>query len=479
MKLIHFVAGAATLFCMAAIACDDNNVGNSINEATNADLTLDVDTTSFRLTGESYADPQIQSRTKAQLLGKFSAAEYGELESDFVTEFMPAVDIDTTGISIDDIDSLKLILQVPMGSYVGDSITPMRVNVYRLNKNLPHPIYSDFDPQGYYSSSDLMGTNSYTMSMLGQSDTLYYYDYSNSSFISETVHYRMVDIKLPIELARDFYSKHETNPEIFHTPDAFAQYFPGIYVTSTYGNGRVIKITNTRLDMFCSKHGKTDEGNDTTTYVRYGYFAVSPEVVSNNNIRMRPAESIRNAVAQGEAIIQSPCGYSVKVNIPVRKMIEKYDSLSAVGLTVLNSLSIDIPAEQIENEHNIDMPQRLLLIKANEKDDFFLENKVADNITSYIATYSTITRSYLFSGLREYINDLLDKRNQPGFDGFTEKDEEFLLIPVEVQTEENNSYYNQETLVVQITPLIDVSMVRLDLDKAKISATYSKKNFVK
>ena len=43
------------------------------------------------------------------------------------------------------IDSLKLLMFVPKGSLVGDSLAPMGLEVYRLNKQLTAPIFSNFN----------------------------------------------------------------------------------------------------------------------------------------------------------------------------------------------------------------------------------------------------------------------------------------------------------------------------------------------
>ena len=179
---------------VAAIACDENEIGSSIID----DSTHIVVDSAFTVTGSSEADGKLLSRTVSQLLGVIDSPEYGTLSSDFVSEFMPVSSIDTTGVTVNDIDSLRLELLVQMGNWVGDTITPMRVNVYRLNKNLPYPIHSDFDPTGYYSKSDLLGSASYTVSMLNQKDSLYYEDASTRL----KHYYREIDVKLPLELGR-------------------------------------------------------------------------------------------------------------------------------------------------------------------------------------------------------------------------------------------------------------------------------------
>lgn len=460
MKLIKLLSCATVILTMAA--CDENNIGNSILDS---DSYLIVDST-FTISGESVENTKIQSRSVSQLLGRLNNSEYGDLQSDIVTEFMPVSEIDTTGVSVNDIDSIKMHFLIPMGSYTGDSITPMRVSVYKLNKNLPYPIYSDFDPSQYYSKSDLLGSSTYTMTMLGQKDTLY----TTSSSSSTKIYFRAVDIDLPLSLGRDFYNKYKTNPEIYRNAEEFAKYFPGVYATTTYGNGRVINIGGTQINLYYKKHSTTEEGNDTVIAKTGQYYGVSPQVISNNNIRLVPSKEIKSMISNGDVIVQAPAGYEAKVKLPTRKIVEKFNTLSKNGQTVLNSVSLSIPAESIKNDKNISVPTYLLFIKASEKDEFFKDFKLNDNITSFYAQYSSSTKSYTFS-IREFVKQFLSGSE------ITDADEEFMIVPVDIEFETVSSGYystSSQQVVTSITPQISKpAMVKLNFAKARVVATFS------
>ncbi len=133
-------------------SCTDETIGGSINDTS---LGIIADS-SFTIVGEPVENRSLQSRTSTQLLGTIKSEGYGTLTSNFVTQFMPVYSVDTAGVTEDMLDSCKLILRLPSsGAFTGDSIAPMRLNVYALNKQLTSPIYSDFDPTGYYDESDL------------------------------------------------------------------------------------------------------------------------------------------------------------------------------------------------------------------------------------------------------------------------------------------------------------------------------------
>ena len=461
MKFFNLLLCSCAILA-ASTACDENNIGNSILDS-NSYLIID---STFTITGESQKSDRIQSRTVSQLLGKLYSDEFGELESDIVTEFMPVNTIDTTGVSVNDIDSIKLNMLIPMGSYTGDSITPMRVNVYKLNKNLPYPIYSDFDPKDYYSRNDLIGSTTYTMTMLGQRDSL-----KMASSSGDSISFRGIEIALPKSLGQEFFQKYKTAPQVYASSDEFRKFFPGIYATTSYGDGRVINVSSTQINLFYKKHGKTSEDKDTVMSRIGQYYGVSPQVITNNNIRLVPSKKIESMIAGGDVILQSPAGYDAKIKFPAKAIYDKVKTESVDGQTVLNSITLQIPAYEIANSKKISVPSNLLLVKASEKDKFFENFSVNDNTTSFYASYNKSTKSYTFS-VREYIKQFIDKNSRPE-DG----DEEFLIIPVDVTTERKSQYSN-EYVVTSITPQISAAtMVRLDTKKAKIIVTLSKKDF--
>ena len=192
MKIVSkiFVLIAA----IALFSCEDSSsIGTSI---TQEEVEIIVDS-SFTVDGSTIYSEKIQSRTLTQLLGKINAQGFGYLTSDVVTQFMPADKFDTTNINASNIDSIKLLLQIPNGGYIGDSIAPMGLKVYRLNKQLPSPIYSNFDPKGYYSELDLLGSTTYSANALAASDSL------------KKLPFRTITIDLPIDLGREFFNKYK------------------------------------------------------------------------------------------------------------------------------------------------------------------------------------------------------------------------------------------------------------------------------
>ncbi|MDE7459589.1 MAG: DUF4270 domain-containing protein [Paramuribaculum sp.] len=459
MRLHNLILSLAAGALLAA--CDDSTttVGTSLV----TDATEIVVDSSFTVTGRSLSNPVVQSRTLTQLLGRLDAKEFGSFRSDVVTQFMPAMNIDTEGVQLNEIDSVKLLLFMTPGDFTGDSLAPMGLNVYKLNRQLPSPIFSDFDPTGYYSTSDLMGSQVYTANVL-HSDSL------------AGLSYRTIYVDLPVEFGRELFTRFKEHPETFATPSAFAEWFPGLYISNTFGSGRVVNINETRMNLYYRKHDTYETTSGTTRDTIYNivrsYLSVTPEVVTNNNIDLNMSDQLKTMIADGKTVIVAPTGTEVEIKFPAAQVISSYKAGSPI-LSVLNTLSFSIPASEIENTYGIEPPTNLLMVLASEKDEFFAKNKITDNRKSFMATYSATTKSYVFSDMRLYILDMMEKST------LSEDDFTFIITPVNVETETSqSSYYTSgTTYVTTIAPYVTrPSMANLDLEKAKIILTFSRQS---
>lgn len=174
-----------------------------------------VDTT-FTVSGRSVMNDLVQSRTVLQLLGSIDAEGYGKLSSDIVCQYMPSAYVDTVGVKPEYIDSVKLVLTMFKNGFAGDSIVPMGVSVYPLNRQLTSPIYSNFDPADYYDPSEMIGSTTYSGLIDG----------AEGIGSDGTNIYKDIYVKLPREIGVKLYNQFKTNPQTFSTPQEFAKWFP-------------------------------------------------------------------------------------------------------------------------------------------------------------------------------------------------------------------------------------------------------------
>ena len=178
-------------------------------------------------------------------------------------------------------------------------------------------------------------------------------------------------------------------------------------------------------------------------------------------------------ISEGNVIVQAPAGYEAKINLPVSKLLDKYYELSESGQTVLNQITFTVPAHEITNDKKISAPTYLLFLKSSEKDKFFADKKVTDGVNYIYATYDSAEEKYTFQ-IRGYVKQFIDENKEA-----TADDETISLVPVDMTFEESqSSYYQTETKVLTVTPQVSApTMARIDIAKAKIVATFSKKDF--
>ena len=464
-QFINVLLASAALLCL--FACTDETIGVSITDS----VSSIIEDSSFVITGQSVRNDRVQMRTSTKMLGSLHADGYGTLTAEAVTMWMPAVNIDTAGVKPEWIDSCRLKLRMPStDGYTGDPLAPMRLSVYRLNKVLPSPIFSDFDPTGYYDSSDLLATESYSPTSgwleIGTS-------YASGTAQNDTV--RVISVPMPVELGRELFNAYMADPSKFASPKAFADVFPGIYITNTYGSGHVLNIKATELDVYYRQHVQLTDTTDTIYPAQaQSYLASTPEVVSNNIIHFNIDDAITQMVNSGEAMIVAPAGYEVQVRFPIQDIIDKYQANVGASQSVINSLSLELPVSVPVTQYNIQPPDYLLMVKTSKKDQFINGDSLTNNKDSFYAIYDSASKKYTFSGLRNYILNIIN--NQGGI--ATEDDFNFTITPVDVTNYVYSSgyYYGQPTTTVtKISPMVSrPAIARLLLDKAKIKITYSK-----
>jgi len=471
LRLLAISLAAAGLW-----SCDES--GTTAGSSLVTDEIVIVRDSLFTVSGIPDANPSVRSRTILQLLGRYSAEGYGKFESDIVCQYLPSASIDTMGVSVDDIDSVKLVLSMYKDGFAGDSLAPMGLTVHRLTKQLPTTLYSDFDPSGYYEAEPYASA-SYS-ALIGTSEGL--------GTDTQGAIFKNIYISLPLKFARDLYTEFKERPQTFETPKSFADWFPGFYIANSFGSGRATRFSHNAIEVYYRAHYTLDEGTkeerDTVLPFVASYLGVTPEVMTNNNIRFEMSDKLKSRIEGGETIIVGPVGYDVEFRFPAREILEKYKEQSN-PLTVVNDLTFKLPAEDISNEYGLKPPPYILMVKKSKKEEFFAKSKVNDDISSFYARYDATTKSYSFSSMLSYINEIIAAGE------VKPEDEEFVICPVLVSfyTAQNNNYgygyygysYAPTTTTGQvstITPYVtEPVMAKLNFEDAKIEFSFSKQLF--
>lgn len=454
MKLLRLLP--ISLLLGGLIACNESNtIGSSLVQDK---IEIVIDST-FSITGSSVANPIIQSRTSNQLLGKIDAKGYGYLATDFLTQLMPSNAIDTVGVTANDLDSIQLRMFMSVSGYVGDTLAPMALQVFRLNKEISAPIYSNVNPQQYYSPSDLLASTGYSASVVGLSDDLF------NRYTNPDSAVRMVNVKLPISLAKEFFNKYKQDPSLFNDPQRFADWFPGLYIKNNFGSGRIMQFYASNVYLFYKKKQNIN-GKDSIFSSANVIMSVTPEVVLGNSITFDISNELKEHTKKLPTLV-APAGYNVDVKIPIREMLAKYKSQSNT-YTVINTLKLEVPVEDIENDYNITAPNDMLLIRKDKVDEFFSKQQINDNVNSFYATYNASTKSYSFNSMRQYFIDMTKKGS------VTDADGEFVLIPVTPIMELEQTGYTPTYVVMALLPYAGIpSMATVKMDETRFVLTFS------
>lgn len=117
---------------IALLSCNDtlSDLGVSI-QPDGDKLTVGTDT--LTLNAKTVQVESINAKTDKPVLGEYLDSIFGSVKSDYVGEFYFPAGKTFPNNSI--IDSVRLF--VSYTTWTGDSLAPMQLSVYRLNKQLP------------------------------------------------------------------------------------------------------------------------------------------------------------------------------------------------------------------------------------------------------------------------------------------------------------------------------------------------------
>lgn len=468
-KLLTAVSIPAAFSMAALSACSDdvNPIGGGIADS---QVSIYVDSSYYNLKAHVVDAMNIDSRSTFNILGHIRVPEYGELSASYVARLMSAGEMNIPdSITVNMVDSMRVVFEVPRPSVVGDTLAPQQLTVYRLNRQLPDNITSDFNPEGYYNPQEPVGSTNYTLSGISMSDSAF-----------RALKVLPISVSLPRQWAVDIFNAYRTDPSVFQWPSSLSKVFPGIYVKPTFGRGCITAVQAARFYTYWHHTVTRTELVDDKTVKRdvlikdsVCLLSTAPEVLASNNIHYTPSESIKEAIARGECIITTPLGYRVSFTFPLSQLLDRY--MAAYDeLAIINSLSMLIPAKSIDNDYGIGTAPNLLLIPTSEINDFFANAKVPDNQTSFYSTYNEEYGGYMFNQMRHYIVQMMEK-----YAGATQEEKDkmcdFTLIPVNLTTETvSNADGSTTTYVTGCTPyLTKPTMTRIEADKALIIFTFT------
>lgn len=445
MKIKPLLIGLGLGITILSGCSDDLNLVGSTIQPGGDKMPVYVDT--FQMQATTLLMDSVYARTTSGLLGEFYDPLYGSVKSDYICQFYCPEDFKFKQTPINgQIDSVDFKIIYYSGSWVGDSLTPMRAQIYQVDKQLERDFYTNFDPADYCDMQNSLGMQTYTAydntvpdSVRNAVDSQGYPTYTPS-----------VTIRMPKAFGQKFYDETINNPGTFSSQENFNKFFPGLYVTNTYGSGNILQISYSSIAIYYKYNLKGSQNQDSTAYASET-FNVTKEVLQLNRFKntdltplLEPNDSI--------TYLKTPAGVYTQLVIPAKDIAEK------VSDRIINNIPLTIKALPQENwQWALNAPANLLLLPKDSLATFFVNNKIEDKKTSFLADYSSSKRSYNFNNIANLMQEHI--KNNP------EKDMVLLLVPVErILTEKD--YYNKQYTAAINNYLLPSGVKLLKTEKA-------------
>lgn len=434
MKILRLL----TVLVIAALtfaACDDTTegIGGSI---TNKIDNINISDSAFNVTTKSIVAGAVLSRNNTGLIGKMKDPETGNyVKGDYMTQLsvLPTFSVDTldyikqaNGGSIE-ADSCYLL--VSYNASYGDTIAPMKVTAYEMTKPMAEDkeYYSNYDAfkEGWVSENNQHWSSNYNLS--NTSDVKNFKIYLNKEYKNKK------DGKTYKNYGSYIMQTYAEHPEYFKTNYKFLHNVcPGFYIKNVGGTGNMAKIWNTELIFYWTRHKtiKAKDGVTDSTAVSIGYnrFDGTEEVLQLNKIENDTENMKKLASQQNWTYLKSPAGIFTEVTLPIEDIMKGHEK------DTLNTASISFPRlnnKDEDNAYNFATPSTILMVQKDSLQSFFEKSKLADNRTSYTASYSSTgsyKNAYTFQNIANLVSAMYKNK------GKGENWNKVVLVPVNVIT---------------------------------------------
>lgn len=434
MKILRLL----TVLVIAALtfaACDDTTegIGGSI---TNKIDNINISDSAFNVTTKSIVAGAVLSRNNTGLIGKMKDPETGNyVKGDYMTQLsvLPTFSVDTLDYikqaNKGSIEADSCYLLVSYNASYGDTIAPMKVTAYEMTKPMAEDkeYYSDYDAfnfkEGWVSENNQHWSSNYNLS--NTSDVKNFKIYLNKEYKKNGKTYKNYGSYI-----MQTYAEH---PEYFKTNYKFLHNVcPGFYIKNVGGTGNMAKIWNTELIFYWTRHKtiKAKDGVTDSTAVSIGYnrFDGTEEVLQLNKIENDTKNLEKLASQQNWTYLKSPAGIFTEVTLPIEDIMKGHEK------DTLNTASISFPRlnnKDEDNPYNFATPSTILMVQKDSLQSFFEKSKLADNRTSYTASYSstgTYKNAYTFQNIANLVSAMYKNK------GKGENWNKVVLVPVNVIT---------------------------------------------
>lgn len=454
---------ALAIAAISSCSEDTSTLGYSLTS--NVDrFTTETDT--FEVTTRSIASGAVLSRNAYSYLGCIKDPETGTyIKCDYTTQFS-LLESEATSLfrskdlvmSLDEdeqpiVDSCNV--HILINTYQGDSLTAMKLSLMELESPMKSTdaIYTDYDPEAAGLIRTAVGAvksdKVYAATDLTVSDSLRdtYRQGKNYAFVKVPLNKEYIDKdgKKYNNYGTYIMRKYYENPALFKNFNSFTRNVcPGFYIKSVDGQGLVIEVAFTQINMYYRY--KSDENIYTTLCTLNSTDEVLKAThISYNHIGIDKLVSIDTCT-----YLKTPAGIYTEVTLPIDdiKKGHENDTITSAKVTFTRMRPRNNISEVVLEE-----PTKVLLIEKDSLYTFFENNGSPDNMRAYLATYNSNQKTYSFNNISYLVNHMYSRK------GKSENWNKAVLIPVEVQT--SNTTTTTATSSSGIANEMNVNSIRL------------------
>lgn len=440
MKRLHSFILALTVI-LSLTQCDDTTIGVGNSVIPDQDIATARTDTFFATSSTIMANDSILANTSDVYLGQYTDEnDNSSLASSFITQFGCTEDFEFPENGVIGDSATHTTLRMYIDKYYGDSLNAMRCEVFPIIRTFDTntPYYTNLDVEEFYdNSAEPLASKTFNV-----------IDYTEHDSIIEGEYTKRIDIPLPNSIGNMFIKKfYETDDtgykkgkEYFANSEAFINnIFKGLYVKCSQGDGTLIKIFRSRIDVGFERYIDSSTGTLDSIQSLSAPFYSGKEVMQINKFTNSNLEAL--VKEEGHTYIKTPAALFTEVTLPIIEIIENCDTINSAKIV------FDKLGNGTGTAHTT-----LLMVRKEMMNKFFLKSELTDNKTSYLSTLSNGNK-YIFSNISEMIKSLYKEYTEgiaqdSNWETKNPDWNKVLLVPV---TTSNDSYGNVLKIVHDIS----------------------------
>lgn len=447
-------------------ACKGDSLSAGNEQFKQDDIIVQSDST--RIGASLFACASVVSSPDSLLLGEMQTV-YGTIQADILTQVAcPAGFVYPDNAEL---DSVGLYLYYT--SWTGDGQTPLEIDVRELDTDREPLSYSQLY-QTNLSISQFCDITSDANRILENKRIVSVSRGDTLSGSSSGLHF--IYLKVDRAWAQDFFDRQKADhSRNMATIEDFNKVFHGLFITTTFGGGAVLNVSDISLSVFYHyTYEKTVIDPDGEHYTKvldtirnYKAFYATQEIKQVNRIRHfgtdgQPSNYTKTLANDSICYIMSPAGVYTRLSIPVRALAERiftqlydkeqgiyrrpYVNLAKMRVDILNYYE-GLPGSAT-NRDWAQPAKNMLLIKDYALQSFFSERELPSDT---LALLSSIVQSKDSTGEYRYhynydLGLILTQQLRMAYDkeaiDYSQIPDtlNMIMVPVNVSTASSGSY---------------------------------------